>query len=206
MSDQRDDNQIRQQQYTPKTPGTQAECGGRDFLDAGLQAAKRGWRIFPCRGNKRPLVDHWDEVATTDELTISRWAKQYPGGLWGRALDADVVVIDLDIKNGKNGFREFEELQGCKPDEFVAPRVATANGGNHVYVKSDGRDYKNTVGKISPGIDTRTIGGYVIIPSGPKSGYRWLSGPEVSLPEAPAWTEVAIHRLSNLETMFGMCM
>jgi hypothetical protein len=119
------DHLNRLKQHTLKTQGPQAEYGGNDLLDAGLQAAKRGWRIFPCKGNKRPLVDNWDEVATTDELTISRWAKQYPGGLWGRALDADVVVIDLDIKNGKNGFADFQNLQGCKPDEFGAPRVAS---------------------------------------------------------------------------------
>jgi hypothetical protein len=197
------DDLNRQPQYSAKTPGVQgasvAEHGGGDFLDAGLQAAKRGWRIFPCKGNKKPLVDHWNKVAATDELTITRWAKQYPGGLWGRALEADVLVIDLDIKRGKNGFKEFERLQGCKPEEFAAPRTATASGGMHICVQVSGRDYKNTRDAIALGIDTRTAGGYVIIPSGPKSGYRWLSDPNIPLPEAPAWAEIAIRRASNLE-------
>jgi hypothetical protein len=201
------DDVNRQPQYSAKTAGLQgvslAELCGRDFLDAGLQAAKRGWRIFPCKGDKKPLVDHWDKVATTDELTITRWAKQYPGGLWGRALEADVVVVDLDIKNGKNGFKEFENLQGCKPEEFVAPRVATGSGGMHIHTNAAGRDYKNTVSRVAPGIDTKTAGGYIIIPSGPQSGYRWLSDPHTPLPEAPAWTEVAIRKASNLEGAAG---
>jgi hypothetical protein len=46
------------------------ECGGIDLLDAGLRAAERGWRIFPCDGRKKPIVKHWREEATTDEATI----------------------------------------------------------------------------------------------------------------------------------------
>jgi hypothetical protein len=180
--------------------GNVTEHGGRDLLDAGLQAARRGWKIFICKSDKTPIgIKHWKEEATRDELTISRWAKQYPGGLWARALEADVVILDLDIKNGKNGPKEFEHLQGCQPAEFAAPQVATATGGVHIHTDAKGRDYQNTVSRIAPGIDTKTAGGYVIIPSGPKSGYRWLSDPDTPLPEAPAWADVAIRRISNLE-------
>jgi hypothetical protein len=130
MSDHHDDNQIRHDIHTTNGSFTQVESvtehGGRDLLDAGLRAAKRGWKILICKSDKTPLVDHWKQDATTDKLTISRWAKQYPGGLWARALEADVVILDLDIKNGKNGPKEFEGLQGCEPAAFVAPRVATA--------------------------------------------------------------------------------
>jgi Bifunctional DNA primase/polymerase, N-terminal len=88
------------------------ECGGTDLLDAGLRAAKRGWRIFLCDGSKKPLVKHWREEATTDEATIKAWAKQWPGAMWARALPADVLLIDLDLKHGRNGVREFRQLQG----------------------------------------------------------------------------------------------
>jgi hypothetical protein len=168
--------------------------GGKDLLDAGLRAADRRWRIFPCKGDKTPLVDHWPQVATTDKLTIARWAKQYPGGLWGHALDADTVVIDLDIKRGKNGFARFEERQGCKADEFEAPKVATSSGGRHLYMRTEGREYKNTRDAIALGIDTRSLGGYVIIPSGPNSGYRWLTDPQSAAPPAPEWTETALRQ------------
>jgi hypothetical protein len=186
MSDHHDDNQIRHTIHSTNGTGTQAEYGDRDLLDAGLQAARHGWRIFICKGDKTPIgIKHWKEEATTNELTISRWAKQYPGGLWTRALGADVVVIDLDIKRGKNEFKEFQMLQGCQPVEFVAPRVATGSGGNHIYTDAAGRDYQNTVSKIAPNIDTKTADGYVIIPRGPQAGYRWLSDPDTPLPENP---------------------
>src|SRR6516225_1412148 len=169
------------------------ECGGKNLLDAGLRAAKRGWKIFPCNSNKEPLTSHGFKDATTDEAIISAWAKNWPGALWGRALEASVLVIDLDMKHGKNGIREFGKLQGCKPEEFGAPCVATARGGLHIYTDAAGRDFKNTTDKIAPGVDTKTDGGYVIIPSG-NGSYRWLTDPDTPLPPAPQWAEAALRR------------
>ena len=66
------------------------ESGGETLLEAGLRAAERGWKIFPCNGKKEPLTEHGFKDATTDEEQITAWAKQYPGALWGRALPQDV--------------------------------------------------------------------------------------------------------------------
>jgi hypothetical protein len=60
------------------------------------------------------------------------------------------------MKYGKDGVKEFERLQGCKPDEFVAPRVITGTAGIHDYTDATGRDFKNSVEVIAPGIDTKT--------------------------------------------------
>jgi hypothetical protein len=168
------------------------ENGGSDLLDAGLRATARGWKIFPCNYRKEPLVK-WSEAATTDEGTIRAWAKQWPGALWARALPADILLIDLDLKHGNNGIREFARLQGCKPEHFDAPRVVTGTGGMHIYTDAAGRDFKNTSNAIAPGIDTRTGGGYCIIPSG-DGYYRWLTDPDIPLPEAPAWTDAALRK------------
>jgi hypothetical protein len=173
------------------------ELGGEDFADAGLQAASRGWRIFPCKANKEPLVNNWPQVATTDPAIITAWATRWPGAIWARALPAGVVVLDLDRKHGLNGVLEFERLQGCHPDKFVAPRVITGTGGIHVYTDGTGRDFKNSVSAIAPGIDTKTIGGYCIIPSG-NGVYRWLTDPTVPMPPAPQWTEVALRKDETL--------
>ena len=156
------------------------ENGGENLSDAGLRAAKRDWKIFPCNGNKEPLTLHGFKDATTDEAIIRAWAKNWPGALWGRALEARVLVIDLDMKHGKNGIREFEKLQGCKPEEFDAPRVAIATGGLHIYTDVTGHDFKNTTDKIAPGVDTKTGGGYVIIPSGKTFRLSVADGPRYS--------------------------
>src|SRR6516165_10373514 len=124
------------------------EKGGTDVLDALLRAAKRGWKIFPCNGRKKPLVA-WSQAATTDVATIEAWAKQWPGALWARALPPDVLLIDLDRKHGLNGPKEFERLQGYHPDLYDAPRAATGTGGIHIYTNAAGRDFKNSVSKIA---------------------------------------------------------
>jgi hypothetical protein len=176
-----------------------AENGGENLLDAGLRAAARGWKIFPCDAKKHPLVK-WREEATTDEAQIRAWAAKWPGAWWGRALTKDEVILDLDMKHGKNGIREFERLQGCNPDQFEAPRIATPTGGRHVCTNATGRDFIGVVDRIAPGIDTRTIGNLVIIPSGDGS-YRWLTSPNTPMPVTPDWAEVALRRNSNLEAM-----
>ena len=158
-----------QKQYTTNSGQTQpnntANClfdefGGSDFLDAGLAAIARGWKIFPCNGRKQPLTDHGFKDGTTNKTTIRSWAKLFPGALWGRALSKDDVVIDLDVKRGKNGIKEFETLQGCSPNQFDAPRVATATGGIHIYTDASGRDFQLSRDKIAlasiPGQSTAT--------------------------------------------------
>ena len=143
-----DDDTSSREHYTPngdeKQQHSASDClfdefGGSDLLDAGLKAIARGWKIFPCNGKKTPLTDHGHLDATTNKATIRAWAKSFPGALWGFAVPADIVVIDLDLKHGKNGIKEFVNLQGCKPEEFTAPRVATATGGNHIYTDATGK-------------------------------------------------------------------
>jgi hypothetical protein len=208
--DKDDDSVNCQRHYTANTVRLQAatvaersfdEFGGCDLLDAGLRATKRGWKIFPCNGKKEPLTAHGFKDATTNEQQIRAWAKAFPGGLWAYALPKEIVVIDLDLKHGNNGIKEFEILQHCKPDEFVAPRVVTATGGMHLYTNAGGQEFKNTKSVIDPGIDTRTSGGYVIIPSGPQAGYRWLSDPNTSKPPIPRWADAALRRESNFESV-----
>jgi hypothetical protein len=178
-----------------------AEHGGSDLLDAGLRAAQRGWKIFPCHSNKKPLTENGFHDASTDEQRIRAWAKQYPGGLWGYAIPKGIVLVDLDLKRAKNGIAEFEKLQGRKPDQFDAPRIATATGGMHIYTDATGRDFINSESRIAVGVDTRALGGYAIIPSGPQSGYRWLSDPDTPLPPAPSWVDITLRPTSNLDTV-----
>jgi hypothetical protein len=198
-----DDSVIRQDNYTTTNSGLQAESlyeanGGTDLLDAGLRAIARGWKIFPCDGKKIPLTPHGHKDGTTDEKQIRAWAKQYPGALWGFALPKDIVVVDLDMKHGKNGKREFETLQGCKSEAFVAPHVITGTGGDHLYTDATGRDFKNTADIIALGVDTKSEGGYVIIPSG-DGYYRWINSPDTPKPPTPQWAEVALRNANEFK-------
>jgi hypothetical protein len=169
------------------------ERGGENLLDAGLRAAARGCAIFPCNGKKIPLTLHGFKDASSDEKQIKAWAEQYSGALWGYAVPKSIVVLDLDMKYGKNGKLEFAKLQGCKPEEFDAPRVITGTGGVHLYTDATGRDFKNTADIIALGVDTKTEGGYVIIPSG-DGFYRWERAADTPKPPTPQWAEVALRQ------------
>jgi hypothetical protein len=142
--------------------------GGVDLLDAGLRYISRGWKIFAVNGKKEPLGDifpHGHLSATTDDAVIRACALKYPGANWALAVPEGMLVVDLDVKRDNNGIREFERLQGCKPEDFVAPRVRTGTGGIHLYLDPNGHDYQNTRSRIAPGIDTRAAGaGYVVLP------------------------------------------
>ncbi|SEE37960.1 Bifunctional DNA primase/polymerase, N-terminal [Rhizobiales bacterium GAS191] len=116
--------------------------------------------------------------------------------MWARALPENVLVIDLDRKHGKNGVAEFERLQGCAVEQYLAPKVQTGTAGIHVYTDQMGQDYKNTRDVIAPGIDTRAEGGYVIIPSG-DGLYHWLTSPDTALPAASAWAAPALRQATD---------
>jgi hypothetical protein len=197
---------MQQKQYTPNGGGKQAatlaagsveELGGTNLLDSGLRYGQQGWKIFPVDGKKEPLTPHSFKDATIDPAQIEAWATKWPGANWALDIPGGLLVTDLDVKHGQNGIREFEKLQGCKPEEYAAPRVRTGSGGYHLYMDPTGRDFKNSVGKIASGIDTRTNGGYVLLPSG-NGWYRWETSPDTPRPPAPAWTEVAL-RINGAE-------
>jgi hypothetical protein len=168
------------------------ELGGLDLLDSGVRHARRGWRIFPVDGKKVPLTPHGFKDATTDEARITAWARRWPGANWALAIGDGLLVIDCDNKRGSNGIHEFERLQGCKPEEFNAPRVRTGSAGVHVYTDPGTRDFKNSESVIAPGIDTRAANvGYALLPSG-NGWYRWETSPDTPLPPTPAWAEAVL--------------
>ena len=83
-------------------------------LAAALSYAQQGLQVFPCRNEpadpnqhkKRPLTKHGFKDAKTDADTIRRWWNCWPSALIGMPTGAvtGIAVLDLDQKNGKDGF------------------------------------------------------------------------------------------------------
>jgi hypothetical protein len=194
-----------QQQPSPNGGGKQEpfpELGGENLLDAGLRYAKRGWKIFPVDGKKKPLTPHGFKDATVDEAVITAWAKRWSGANWALAVGDGQLIIDLDNKRNKPGIYQFERLQGCKPEEFTAPRVRTGSAGVHLYTNPGERDFKNSRSTIAPGIDTRASNvGYALLPSG-DGWYRWETSPDTPLPATPAWVDVTL-RSDEIKNIHG---
>lgn len=165
-------------------------------LDGALFYAARGKRVFPCKGKagiddddaKRPCINGWQDEATTDATKIREFAARFDGCNFAHALGPRDLVIDLDRKNGKDGVAAFSEMEiayGVLPSTY---RVTSPTGGIHIYTQIN-RKVKQSAGKVAPGIDIRTAGGYVIIPgSGLSTGsYRIENDPGPESVACPEW-------------------
>lgn len=130
-------------------------------LQAALAWAERGFPVFPLAANsKHPIHDDWPSVATTDPEAIRRlWSdpvlrveQDYNIG----TLCTDMVVVDVDVKDGKDGHNEYMQLGG-NYDTLV---VQTPTGGYHCYF--DGPDSANA--PIASAVDIRSHNGFVVAP------------------------------------------
>jgi len=132
------------------------------ILAAALGYAARGWPVFPCGTDKKPLTPHGFKDASTEPQAIRAWWQRWPGAAVGVDCGgAGLFVIDCDVKNGADGIGAFEAL-GIAHTEAL--HAQTPSGGLHVVYKNTGAQLGNTAGKLAPGIDTRGAGGYILLP------------------------------------------
>jgi hypothetical protein len=133
-------------------------------LEAALAYAARGWFIYPARDKARALVN-WGTESSNDPEQIRKWWTKYPNaviclncGLSG------IAVVDLDIKDGKNGpaaLAALEAIHGRLPRTLTQ---TTSSGGTHLIFRGT---IKTTVGRpgyaLGDGIDTRGVGGMAVL-------------------------------------------
>src|SRR5262249_49569558 len=95
-------------------PGDLEASGSSDRLDDTLYHAANGKHVFPCNPLTRaPLTDHGFKDATTNPDQIRTWWMRWPDALIGFwPGPSDIAVLDIDMKNGKNGLAEFYRLTG----------------------------------------------------------------------------------------------
>lgn len=165
-------------------------------LNDALALAQRGFHVFPVvHGSKTPLIQEWQNKATTDEATIRQWwtcpitgwEKDHNIGICTSRFNCSdhLVVLDLDKKDGRDGVLELGNLlidNGPLPTSF---RQKTPSGGEHIAFRTQ-RKIKQGTNVLAPGIDVRAMGGYIVAaPSTLPNGAYQAEGGEVE--EAPAW-------------------
>lgn len=131
------------------------------FADQAVALARRGFRVFPLiPGTKRPAIEKWQKLATTDEEVIRRgWGdRNYNIGI---ATGNGIVGIDIDVKDGRQGEDSLAAL-GLPQAYFETLIVRTPSGGRHLYFK--GPDIPNSASSFGAGIDVRGSGGYLVAP------------------------------------------
>ncbi|MER5889901.1 bifunctional DNA primase/polymerase [Streptomyces sp. NPDC001941] len=182
------------------------------LLRAALQAAERGWHVFPLRPHsKRPALHgeracprtgacsgghaKWEQRATTDPGRIRAAWSRAPYNVGVATGPSGLLVVDLDmlkledLKGTPDGVTSFAAL--CERAREAAPdtyRVRTARGGQHLYfTQPPGVRLHSTKGALAPKIDTRGWGGYVVAAGSatPTGAYESLCAPEAAC--LPSW-------------------
>jgi hypothetical protein len=170
------------------------------FFEAALRYAEMGYRVFPCApGDKNPLTERGFLDASTDPGQIEGWWSKNPSANIGIAA-AGLVVIDVD---GEANAWPDDPQRAL--DLAVAPLALTPHGGTHRFFRrAPGRRWACTTGRLAPQVDTRTDGGYVVVPPSVVHGkaYRWAPGLELDappdhLPEPPTWLTSMLDRLET---------
>lgn len=177
-----------------------------------MQLALRGFSVFPVHSplmsttgvtcscgdpacehtGKHPRTGRGFHDATTDEAKIRGWWTEHPNSNIGVATGATsgFAVLDIDPRHG--GDKALDELvaqHGPLPPTVV---VETGGGGLHFYFALDGLEQLKN-GEVVKGIDFKTTGGYVVVPTSLHASgkrYEWREGcapGQVPIAAAPAW-------------------
>ncbi|MFE9113319.1 bifunctional DNA primase/polymerase [Streptomyces collinus] len=187
------------------------------LLLAALNAAERGWHVFPLRPNtKRPALHgenscprtgpcasghrKWEERATTDPDRIrAAWAHA-PFNVGIATGPSGLLVVDLDVPKDNSssvapdGAATFEAL--CERTGQPVPRtrtVRTASGGHHLYFTAPAAvRLHNTAGTLAPLVDTRAWGGYVVAAGSTIDGAPYEAGGPALLRPLPDWLKALL--------------
>jgi hypothetical protein len=158
-------------------------------LDHALEAVRRGFSVFPLVPNtKRPAIENWQNLATTDETIIRGWWSQWPEA--NPAITAaGHIILDIDPRNGGDkSFKQLLQLQAMADQMPPTTLVSkTQSGGFHVIFRHDGARVRNGANVLGRGIDVKSDGGYIVAPGASIEGrpYAWANDAKIA--DAPAW-------------------
>ena len=163
-------------------------------LQSALEFAGRGYNVFPTN-QKRPVLENWPKLSTNNPSQIENWftnSFKWVDG-FGVCPKKTCVVIDVDVKDGKDGINSLKYLIenfGLSKDTLI---VKTKSGGLHLYYKypqlhdefyiKSIANWSLLNGHLLDGIDIRGDKGQVIGPV-PGNGYEIIADkPLADLPE-----------------------
>jgi hypothetical protein len=136
------------------------------FLEWALFYASLGIYVFPLYPrSKRTLArSHGLLDATIDPDQIRKWWTENPNYNIGMNCGrSNRVVLDVDVKNDKDGRIALYGLVGERVDLLSSKRANTPTGGFHIHYEHAGIDVRNSEGALGEGIDVRGCGGFVMM-------------------------------------------
>lgn len=140
--------------------------------------AKLGWYIFPLRPlGREPMTPHGYKDASNDRAQIDRWWGETPDANIGLACGrSNIVVLDVDTKNGKTGGESLVAIIGTDESFLWTPTAVTWSGGRHYFYEGQ---HERRIGKLGKDLDICGGEGYVVLaPSvvhedGRRGAYFW---------------------------------
>jgi len=150
--------------------------------------AARGWPIFPvhhptglcyspiqpgcsCRDpdcsrpGKHPRITQWQKYATLKPQVIEQWWERWPEANIGIRCGAGLMVLDVDCRDGKDGYVALAKLRDQHHWKLETFTVKTGGGGWHHYFQTpSGVSIPSGVDVLGPGLDIRANGGFVLAP------------------------------------------
>ena len=175
-------------------------------VDAALYFAGKGIPVFPlhtvkngkctCRKaescknpGKHPMHNNWQDEATTDPEKIRRLWMANPNANIGLAMGNGLIGIDIDVKNGKDGWVEWLKILRRYSEQIVSLIQATPSGGLHIILKmKDSSIITGVADALGAGIDVRSDGNLLVGggSENDKGIYRVFDFP---IANAPGWLE-----------------
>lgn len=158
-------------------------------LAAALDHAKHGFPVFPIvPDGKTPLIENWQNLATTDLEEVARVWTKIPDANIGIPT-ANYLVLDVDTKKG--GVETLEQLDLTEDFPETIEAITQSGGTHRIYALPAHTIVGNRVNAF-PGIDIRSYGGLIVAPGSSIEGraYHWkdgLSPVEIDIAEAPQW-------------------
>jgi len=159
---------------------------GRDLTLAALQAARRGWLVYPIRPHsKRPYFGRVADLATTDPDAILLWFDDvYRDADLGSIPPGHIIRIDVD-RHGTRGGDGIRTVPRWRSEGHTLPPTLTAStprAGQHLYF----RCYEAvTSHPICPDGSVELKTGSTILP--PSHGRKWLGYGDETILDLPDW-------------------
>jgi len=127
------------------------------LLDNALQAHELGlYLVRVQRRGKRPASKGWTELPRQTETEICGWVAQ--GYNVGIRTGPNLFAVDIDPHHGGTLEAVFGETIP------VTVMTQTGGGGLQLWFTVSGPCPGNSAGKLAVGIDTRGVGGQVLLP------------------------------------------
>jgi hypothetical protein len=153
---------------------------------AAVEYAKDGFRVLPCwPRSKKPLTPNGFSDASTDLSKIDYW--------WSRCPDAniaiqtrDLLVLDIDCKNGVNGYMAVENLERKYGKLPATKSQLTPSGGKHLIFKTRDIIVPSLINCPAQGLDIRAHSGYILAEPSTINGMTY-SMDKKPIADAPVW-------------------